>query len=34
MLRQQFPVKIVIHQKQLENVEYFNYVGSLIKQVM
>jgi len=34
MSRQPFPVTIVIHQKQLENVEYFNYMGSLIKQVM
>ena len=33
MSRQPFPVKIMIHQKQLENVEYFNYMGSLIKQV-
>ena len=23
----------MIHQKQLQNVEYFNYMGSLIKQV-
>ena len=34
MSRQPSPVKIMIHQKQLENVEYFNYLGSLIKQVM
>jgi hypothetical protein len=34
MSRLPFPIKIMIHQKQLENVEYFNYMGSLIKQVM
>jgi len=34
MSRQPFPVKIMIHQKQLENVEYFNYMGSLIKHAM
>jgi hypothetical protein len=29
--RQQSRIKIVIDQKQLENVEYFNYLGSMIK---
>ena len=28
--RQLFPVKIVIDQKQLENVEYFKYFGSML----
>jgi hypothetical protein len=28
--RQPYPIKIVIDQKQLENVEYFNYLGSMI----
>jgi DNA-directed RNA polymerase specialized sigma54-like protein len=28
--RQPFPMKIMIDQKQLENVEYFNYLGSMI----
>jgi hypothetical protein len=28
--RQPSPMKIMIHQKQLENVEYFNYLGSMI----
>jgi hypothetical protein len=28
--RQQSPMKIMIDQKQLENVEYFNYLGSMI----
>jgi hypothetical protein len=28
--RQTFPVQIMIHQKQLEKVEYFNYLGSMI----
>ena len=28
--RQPFPVKITIDQKQLENVEYFKYVGSIL----
>jgi hypothetical protein len=28
--RQPSPIKIMIHQKQLENVEYFNYLGSMI----
>jgi hypothetical protein len=27
--RQPSPMKIMIHQKQLENVEYFNYLGSM-----
>ena len=34
MSRHPFLVKIMIHQKQLENMEYLNYMGSLIKQVM
>ena len=28
--REQSPVQIMIHQKQLENVEYFKYLGSII----
>ena len=28
--RQPFPVKIMIDQKQLENVEYFKYLGSIL----
>ena len=28
--RQQFPVKIIIDQKQLENVEFFKYLGSIL----
>jgi hypothetical protein len=28
--RQPFPVKIVIDQKQLENVEYFKYLGRIL----
>jgi len=28
--RQPFPVKIIIDQKQLENVEYFKYLGSIL----
>jgi hypothetical protein len=28
--RQPSPIKVTIHQKQLENVEYFNYMGSMI----
>ena len=28
--RQQFPVKIMIDRKQLENVEYFKYLGSIL----
>jgi hypothetical protein len=28
--RQPYPIKIMIDQKQLENVEYFNYLGSMI----
>jgi hypothetical protein len=28
--RQQFPVKIIIEQKQLENVESFKYLGSIL----
>jgi hypothetical protein len=28
--RQPSPMKITIDQKQLENVEYFNYLGSMI----
>jgi hypothetical protein len=28
--RQPSPIKIMIEQKQLENVEYFNYLGSMI----
>jgi hypothetical protein len=28
--RQSSPIKIMIDQKQLENVEYFNYLGSMI----
>jgi hypothetical protein len=28
--RQPSPIKITIDQKQLENVEYFNYLGSMI----
>jgi hypothetical protein len=28
--RKPFPLKIMIDQKQLENVEYFNYLGSMI----
>jgi len=27
--RQPFPVKIIVEQKQLENVEYFKYLGSM-----
>jgi hypothetical protein len=27
--RQQFPVKIMVDQKQLENVEFFKYLGSM-----
>jgi hypothetical protein len=30
MLRQPYPLHIMIHQKQLENVEYSNYLGSTI----
>jgi hypothetical protein len=30
MSRQPSPVEIMMDQKQLENVEYFNYLGSLI----
>jgi hypothetical protein len=30
ILRQPSPVQIMIDQKQLENVEYFNYLGSMI----
>jgi hypothetical protein len=29
--RQPFPLKIVIDQKQLENVESFKYLGSILK---
>ena len=28
--RQPFPAKIMIHQKQLENVESFKYLGSIL----
>jgi hypothetical protein len=28
--RQPHPIKIMIDEKQLENVEYFNYLGSMI----
>jgi hypothetical protein len=28
--RQPYPIKIMIDQKQLENVEYFNYLGCMI----
>ena len=28
--RQPFPVKIIIDQKQLENVEFFKYLGSIL----
>jgi hypothetical protein len=28
--RQQSPMKIMIHRKQSENVEYFNYLGSMM----
>jgi hypothetical protein len=28
--RKPYPIKIMIDQKQLENVEYFNYLGSMI----
>ena len=28
--RQSFPVKIMIHQKQLENVESFKYLGKIL----
>jgi hypothetical protein len=28
--RQPYPIKIMIDQKQLQNVEYFNYFGSMI----
>jgi hypothetical protein len=28
--RQPYPIKVIIDQKQLENVEYFNYFGSMI----
>jgi hypothetical protein len=28
--RHPYPIKITIDQKQLENVEYFNYLGSMI----
>jgi hypothetical protein len=28
--RQPFPVKIIIYQKQLENVESFKYLGSIL----
>jgi hypothetical protein len=28
--RQPYPIKMMIDQKQLENVEYFNYFGSII----
>jgi len=30
ILRQPFPVKIIIDQKQLENVEYFKYLCSIL----
>jgi hypothetical protein len=30
ILRQPSPLRITIEQKQLENVEYFNYLGSMI----
>jgi len=30
MLRQPFPVKIMVDQKQLENVESFKYLGSIL----
>jgi hypothetical protein len=29
--RQPYPTKIMIDQKQLENVEYFNYLGNMVK---
>jgi len=29
-LKAQSPIRIIIHKKQLENVEYFNYLGSII----
>ena len=29
--RQPAPIKVMIDQKQLENVEYFNYLGNMIK---
>ena len=32
--RQPSPVTIIIDQKQLENVECFKYLGSLLKQMM
>jgi hypothetical protein len=28
--RHPYPIQIMIHQKQLENVEYFNYLGSMV----
>jgi hypothetical protein len=28
---QPYAIKIIINQKQLENVEYFSYLGSMIK---
>ena len=28
--KQQFPVKIIVYQKQLENVEFFKYLGSIL----
>ena len=31
--RQPFPVKIMINQKQLENVESFKYLGSILKKL-
>jgi hypothetical protein len=31
--RQPSPIKIMIEQKQLENVEYFNYLGSMMQGV-
>jgi hypothetical protein len=30
ILRQPFPVQIMTHQKQLENVKYFNWLGSMM----
>ena len=30
ILRQPFPVKIMVDQKQLENVEYLKYLGSIL----
>jgi hypothetical protein len=30
MSRKASPLQIVVHQKQLENVEYFKYLGSMI----